>query len=66
MTRDQTVSLVWELSVSAGADRPLNCTCSVNYQPLNDDAVADVYEVKHSFMLTSCKARFDCVPRFLH
>ena len=55
----QIVSLVWELTVNAGADCPLSCTCSVNYQPLNDDAVTDVYQFKHSFMLTSCKASFD-------
>ena len=54
--KDQTVSLVWELSVSSDVDKPLSCIFYVNYCLLNDSNASDVYECKHSFELSSCKA----------
>jgi len=62
--KGQTVSLVWELSVNSDDDRPLSCTCFVNYRPLNDDAVSPVYQCKHSFTLTGCKASFCTAPLY--
>jgi len=51
------MSLVWELSTSSDVDIALTCTFYVNYSLSNDDDASDVYEYKHSFVLSSCKAR---------
>jgi len=56
IVKDQTVSLVWELSISSDVDKPLSCNFYVNYCLLNDSNASDVYECKHSFELSSCKA----------
>jgi len=55
--KGQTLSLVWELTVSADSDIPVQCTCHVNYQRLlnDDDTTPDVYEFRHCFMVSSCK-----------
>jgi len=54
--KDQTVSLVWELSISSDVDKALSCTFYMNYCMLNDSNASDFYECKHSFELSSCKA----------